>query len=408
MPVPVAWERTNVRAFNQRSMTFRQSMAETSSPTSPGAELFRRRPLRVAFLTPTLLMGGAERWMVSLARRCDRRRITWAGTALSDWAPAKPEICREMSAYMPIYAGPGAGPAEECPAVVRCQSTSEAIRRATRDADILVTWGLADLGPLLAGIDLPVVFVSHGAGDWTARAVQSSESACSHFVAVSETALLPFRPHTRARAIVLHNGVDVERCASTQPREVTRRNLGFDDRAILIGYVGRFSFEKNPLAAAIAARKLGGRYQALYCGEGWKEAEVRAAAVKIAGERVHFVPHLRIVGNILSALDVFMLASPAEGFSLSLAEAWYAGVPTVATRVGAVPELERKYGELVSPVPINPSPRILAKAVLHALTPDFRQEILPRAQRLVAEQYTATAMARRWTDYLETICRDKQ
>lgn len=367
-----------------------------------------RRPVRVAFLTPTLLMGGAERWMVSLARRCDRHRIVWTGTALSDWAPAKPEICREMSAYMPIYAGPGAGPAEECRAVVRCQSTSEAIRRATRDADILVTWGLPDLGPLLTGIDLPVVFVSHGAGDWTARAVQSSESACSHFVAVSETALLPFRPHTRAGAIVLHNGVDVERCALTQPREVTRRNLGFDDRAILIGYVGRFSFEKNPLAAAIAAAKLGGRYQAVYCGEGWKEAEVRAAAVKIAGDRVHFVPHQRIVGNVLSALDVFMLASPAEGFSLSLAEAWYAGVPTVATRVGAVPELEREYGELVSPVTINPSSRILAKAVLRALTPDFRQEILPRAQQLVAEQYTATAMARRWTDYLETICRDKQ
>jgi glycosyltransferase involved in cell wall biosynthesis len=266
---------------------------------------------------------------------------------------------------------------------------------------------LPDLGPLLTGIDLPVVFVSHGAGDWTARAVQSSESACSHFVAVSETALLPFRPHTRARAIVLHNGVDVERCAPTQPREITRHNLGFDDQDILIGYVGRFSFEKNPLAAVIAARKLGGRFHAVYCGEGWKEAEVRSAAEKIAGDRVRFVPHQRVVGNILSALDVFLLASPAEGFSLSLTEAWYAGVPTVATRVGAVPELERNNGELVSAVPVNPSPRILARAVLRAHSPTFRQEIVPRAQKLVAERYTSTAMARRWTDYLETICGDQ-
>lgn len=405
MSVPVTWERAKIGKPDYRPAGFQSLAIDALSPISPTANPFRRRPVRAAFLTPTLLMGGAERWMVSLARRCDRQRVVWTGTALSDWAPAKPEICREMAAYMPIFAGPGAGPPENCSAVVRCRSTFDAIRRATRCADILVTWGLPDLGRLLDGIDLPVVFVSHGAGDWTAHAVQSSEPACTHFVAVSETALQPFRPQTRARTVVLRNGIDVERCAPTQPRTVTRHQLGFDDQDILIGYVGRFSFEKNPLAAAIAVRKLGGRFHAVYCGEGWKEAEVKAEAVKIAGDRVRFVPHQRIVGNILSALDVFLLASPAEGFSLSLAEAWYAGVPTVATRVGAVPELERSNGQLVSAVPVNPSPRALAKAVLRAHSPDFRQEVVPRAQRLVAESYTATAMARRWTEYLETICR---
>jgi len=404
MPVPLAWERTPSGVPSCRPAGLRSQTEDAMPLIFPGTDSRRRRPVRVAFLTPTLLMGGAERWMVSLARRCDRHRIVWTGTALSDWAPAKPEICRELSAYMPIFAGPGAGPPDDCPSVVRCRSTFDAVRLATQSADILVTWGLPDLGRLLASIELPVVFVSHGAGDWTARAVQSSEPACSHFVAVSETALLPFRPQTRSRAIVLHNGVDVERCAPTQPREITRHSLGFDDQDILIGYVGRFSFEKNPLAAAIAARKLGGRFHAIYCGEGWKEAEVRSAAEKIAGDRVQFIAHQRTVGNILSALDVFMLASPAEGFSLSLTEAWYAGVPTVATRVGAVPELERSNGELVSAVPVNPSPRILAKAVLHAHSPDFRQVVVPRAQHLVAEFFTASAMARRWTEYLESVC----
>lgn len=400
MTIPVAWERPQTASVRRRVW-----QPGVDVPPSERYSSSERRPIRVAFLTPTLLMGGAERWMVSLARHCDRRRIKWTGTALSDWAPAKPEICREMAAYMPVYAGPGAGPPEDCSDVIRCESTIEAIRLATREADVLVTWGLPDLGRLLVGLQIPVVFVSHGAGDWTARAVQSSEPACTHFAAVSETAMFPFRPATRSHAVVLHNGIDVERCAPTEPREVTRRRLGFDDDDILVGYVGRFSFEKNPLAAALAVRKLGGRHRAVYCGEGWKEAEVRDAVLKIAGDSARFVPHQRIVGNILAALDAFVLASPAEGFSLSLAEAWYAGVPTIATRVGAVPELERQFGTLVSPVRINPSARRLAKAVQLARSATFREEVVPRARDMVAREFTAGAMGRRWTDYLESICR---
>lgn len=407
MLLPVAWERRTdaVSDFESTSacdssivdMSMGQTAIQSRSLSCA------KRPVRVAFLTPTLLMGGAERWMISLARRCDSTRIVWTGTALSEGAPAQPELCKEMSAFMPVFAGPAAGPPGENASVVRCGSTREAVSRACQNADLLVTWGLPHLGCLLNGFDIPVVFVSHGAGEWTTRAVRSSEMACSHFVAVSETALLPFSFQARARATVLHNGIDVQRCTPTQPRDVTRRLLGFDDQDILLGYVGRFSFEKNPLAAAFAARKLGGPYHAVYCGEGWKKKEVIDGATRIAGRQVKFIDHQWHVGNILSALDVFILASPAEGFSLSLAEAWYVGVPTVATRVGAVAELERTYGKLVSAVSINSSPGSLAQGVLHSLSDSFRCEVVPRAQSMVAEHFTTGSMARRWMDYIESI-----
>jgi glycosyltransferase involved in cell wall biosynthesis len=45
------------------------------------------------------------------------------------------------------------------------------------------------------------------------------------------------------------------------------------------------------------------------------------------------------VPEILTALDVFALASSVETFGLAVAEALVAGVPTVATRVGGVPEI---------------------------------------------------------------------
>jgi glycosyltransferase involved in cell wall biosynthesis len=362
--------------------------------------------LRVAFLTPTLLMGGAERWMISLARRCDRERIEWVGTALSAGAPATAELCREMSAFMPVFAGPNAGPPDGA-SVVRCRSARAALEAATQDADVLIMWGLADLATLIAGLRIPVViFASHGPGEWTERSARRSESGATHFVAVSEPALLPFSPCIRQRATVIHNGIEVERCTPRLSRSQVRAAWGFQEQHRLIGYVGRYSGEKNPAAAAHAAARLGGDYRAVYVGEGWMEPALRRQVAEIAGDRAKFVPMTRQVGNALVALDALVLASPAEGFSLSLAEAWYHQVPVVATRVGAVPELERRHGTLVSLVAVWPCPLKLTRAVEQALTPEFREEVLPRAHAAVCRYYTASVMAERWTRFLEAARRE--
>lgn len=364
--------------------------------------------LRVALLTPTLLMGGAERWLISLARCCDRRRIEWTGTALSHGAAVHPDLCREMSAYMPIYAGPEAAPLAKPDSIRRCPSAPAALQAVLKDADVLITWGLPNLPDLVKGYKRPVVLVSHGGGEWARWTVRSSETGATHLVAVSETAVLAFSPEYRNRVTILHNGIDVQRCTPTVPRQQTRARWGFADCQRLIGYVGRYSPEKNPTAAARAVHHLGGPYRAVYAGSGWQESEVRRQVQQIAGSRASFLPMDHQVGNVLSALDGFVLASPAEGFSLALTESWYCGVPVIATRVGAVPELERLHGPLVSAVPIDPSPQQLAHAIEYALTPAFRAEVVPRARAVVAQHYTAGAMAQRWTAYLSAICRGER
>ncbi|MCZ2344477.1 MAG: glycosyltransferase family 4 protein [Bacteroidales bacterium] len=182
--------------------------------------------------------------------------------------------------------------------------------------------------------------------------------------------------------------------------------MGFDDQAVLIGHIGRLAQDKNPLAIAHAVRKLRGRHWAIYCGEGRDARNTIQRAMELVGDRVRVLPYRRQVGDILAALDVFVLATPAEGFSLALAEAWLAGVPTVATRVGAVPELEERFGELVAAVPVDPSPRMLARAIQYAMSAEFRQEVVPRAQSMVTTYFTAAAMAERWTEYIHSIaCR---
>jgi glycosyltransferase involved in cell wall biosynthesis len=107
------------------------------------------------------------------------------------------------------------------------------------------------------------------------------------------------------------NGIDVDRCTPSVPRESVRAAWGFGGKHRLIGYVGRYSPEKNPAAAARAARELGREHRAVYLGQGPMEARLRAAAGADPA-RVRFLPAERQVGNVLGALDAFVLQKGLE------------------------------------------------------------------------------------------------
>jgi len=61
--------------------------------------------------------------------------------------------------------------------------------------------------------------------------------------------------------------------------------------------------------------------------------------------------HVLNMPRFLSALDVFVSPATTEAFGIALIEAAAAGVPTIATRVGGVPEviLDGETGLLVAP-----------------------------------------------------------
>lgn len=356
--------------------------------------------IRAAILTPVLQVGGAEQWLLSLARRSDPARMRWVGVALTEQAPVDAEFCAEVARYVPVF---GAEEAQGDGAV-RCATAREALRAAASQADVLVAWGLRDIRPVLDAVDIPTVYVSHGSGEWSANCARAIENHPVRLAAVSEAAREAFSPGKRPRVRVIHNGVEVDRCTPTRSRAAVRSAWGYDARHRLVAYVGRYSEEKNPVAAALAVTRLPDHFYAIYAGAGRHEEMVRSQAWQIAGPRARFVPPERRIGNLLRAFDVIVLASASEGFSLLLAEAWYCGVPVVATRVGAVPELEAAHGPLVSPVVVGAAADELAAAVERALSPEFQREVVPRARALVAEKFTATRMADRWTNYLTEIC----
>ena len=338
-----------------------------------------KRRIRVGLLSPTLLFGGAERWVAALAAGLDSLRFDVVGVAIRDAGKLFPPIAEKVLRRCPIFQGEA------------CFST------LAERCDVLIVWGLPNLA-MLAGFRGRVVYVGHGHCDWSVRCIRACAEYVTDWAAVSQRAADSFPDPSRV--VVIHNGIDTDRCAVRQPRARMREAWGIGQNEIVVGYVGRLSAEKNPLAAVEAVRALGRPFRAVLVGDGPGRNDFVAKARHLTPNVVYQLP-VENVGDVYRALDCFVLASRFEGFSLALAEAWYCSCPTVATPVGAT-ELRRLHGRLYVPVSVGGGPRELARAVRVAISPENRPTVAHAAQ-VVADHYTAEAMCRRWSDYLESL-----
>lgn len=143
----------------------------------------------------------------------------------------------------------------------------------------------------------------------------------------------------RQEVIALPNGIDCRPFAHI-PTVVTRP----DDPLRLI-YIGRIAREKGLYEALQAMRlalELGVDARLTVAGAGPEEPRLRryAAALGIA-QRTTFVGPVfgADKANLLAGADVMLLPSHAEGLPYALLEAMAAGVPVLATPVGAIPDV---------------------------------------------------------------------
>ena len=87
-------------------------------------------------------------------------------------------------------------------------------------------------------------------------------------------------------------------------------------------------------------------------GDGSLRAALEQQARQLGlAERVLFLGRRADVASLLPLLDLFVLCSVSEGLPLTILEAMAAGLPCLATAVGAVPEaiIEGQTGRLVPP-----------------------------------------------------------
>jgi glycosyltransferase involved in cell wall biosynthesis len=169
---------------------------------------------------------------------------------------------------------------------------------------------------------------------------------------------------------VLYNGIDLPQPGFQGNRVPIRSALGIKTDEVAIGVVARLEEQKGHkvlLEALTLIPHLHGRLKAVFVGDGGLRqslgAETRERGLS---DRVLFLGTRKPIFPILEALDLFVLPSLWEGFSMALLEAMAMGLPVIATNVGGAEEVitSGRDGFLIPPG----EPRVLAEAIQEALT----------------------------------------
>jgi len=179
---------------------------------------------------------------------------------------------------------------------------------------------------------------------------------------------------------------------SPAARRRARAALGLPAGALVVGAVGRLTFQKAPEDLVTAIAQLG-RPDVIgtWVGGGELAGRVRRQAAALPPGRFRLAGERSDVLDILPAFDVFALPSRYEGLPTVLVEAMICGVPVVATAVNAVCDLviPGQTGVLVPPR----RPAQLAAAIGDLLdSPARRAELAAAARAHVDGRYTEAGL----------------
>jgi glycosyltransferase involved in cell wall biosynthesis len=140
---------------------------------------------------------------------------------------------------------------------------------------------------------------------------------------------------------VVYNAVDWKSIQATTSRDDMRASLGLQADAKVAGVIARLTEQKGHrfLFQAMTTPALAD-LQLIVVGDGelrdGLQADVRDLGIT---SRVHFLGARRDLGDLLTAMDVFVMPSLWEGLPLSMILAMGAAMPVVATAVAGIPEI---------------------------------------------------------------------
>jgi glycosyltransferase involved in cell wall biosynthesis len=170
-----------------------------------------------------------------------------------------------------------------------------------------------------------------------------------------------------------------------------RRRLGIPDGELIVGAVGRLTYQKAP-ADFVAAIEALNRPDVIGVWIGGGDlADETARLARAAGQRILLLGDRADVHDLLPAFDVFALPSRYEGLPAAIAEAMACGVPVVATAVNAVADLVEPgvTGLLVPPA----RPDLMASAVAYLLdSPVEAARMAMAARSRIGARYGAPAL----------------
>jgi glycosyltransferase involved in cell wall biosynthesis len=150
------------------------------------------------------------------------------------------------------------------------------------------------------------------------------------------------RGESPKRVQLLTSGVDIQALKPLDERPA-RAMLALGANELMVGFSGRWSEEKNPLAFIEIARRLDPTLPVRFVmtGAGIMEDAVKEAlaAANLPEDRFHLAGEVDDIRVWLGSYDLLVLPSKVDGRPVVVLEALALGVPVLASRVGALPDL---------------------------------------------------------------------
>jgi glycosyltransferase involved in cell wall biosynthesis len=356
---------------------------------------------RVLYLITSSGVGGAELALWQLLRRLDRTR--WEPTVISLKPPG--EIAGRIRELGIEVVSPGIG--DETGAFAAFELLLEARRLpgllGGRRFDLVhsllfranllarLAWPRLGRPPLINGVRV----TPEEEGPWLRFADRWSCRRVTRFLALSPALAADLQTRLAlppGRVLPIANGVDLAEADRllAAARPLARRQFGLFAPEIAIACIGRLHRQKGLVHLLGAFRALLEVYptaRLLLAGDGPDRAalEGTVAALRL-GPFVKLLGAVTSPWPVLAAADIFVLPSLWEGMPNALLEAMAAGLPAVATAVGAVPEMvaDGREALLVPPADAGALARALAEL---AGAPSRRREMGGRARQRVESAY---------------------
>ena len=211
----------------------------------------------------------------------------------------------------------------------------------------------------------PVITTFHGAVDvseterFMALKFALINKGASRIVAVSESLrdeITRRTPLNSSKTDVIYNGIDTAAFEREKSDEL-RQQFGWSENDIIVGSLGNIRPAKAydvllKAAALIKENKLSYRFVIAGQGKGRLYQQLLEMKSKLGlNEHVRFLGFNDNPAGFLSNLNLFLLSSSSEGFSIATIQAMAAGLPVIATRSGGPQEIitHNENGYLVGP-----------------------------------------------------------
>lgn len=361
------------------------------------------RPLRIAFLIQLAprKLGSMEDWVVALVEESARRGHRMDVFSL---APVHPEIARRIEAAGSTW--------EEVEALF--EHPLRSAQRLAKEYDVLQLNLFTPRGRMarIAYLAFParVIFVDHHSALPSERMPSNFvRRSLDHLTTLRMSGLVGVSDYVVQRDMVrfsvrnpfarrIYNGIDLARFAP--PRNCRSGPL----TAIAVANLIREKGIHLLIEAFSRVDVPDARLQVVGDGPELPQLQALAESLGVAS-RVEFLGLRDDVHALLQAANVFVHPCVwEEAFGLTLAEALSTGLPVIASRIGAIPEIvtDLHTGLLVPPGDIS----ALAGAIERVLRDRaFRERLGKHARESAAEHFPLETSTKAHVDFCEEVAR---